>query len=125
MAGFEVITEVKVEAATLEEALDKAKTQVYDEYAEPCDGASYERCEFELSGDDGAEYFHRVEPERAAEIAASTLLGALRLGVKVAQEVLARWERGDMAEAVHALADWLSQAESAIHQACENTEGAP
>ena len=107
----------EVEAASVEEALARAQTQVNDECAEPCNSPSYEWNEFELCSEDAGEYVFHLEPDRAAESAAQTLLDALRTGVATARDLVGRWERGDLAQAVRALALWLPTAESAIEQA--------
>ena len=115
--SFPHYTIFEVEAASLEEALAKAQTQVADEYPEPCDGASYEWNEFEVCGEYNGETIRHLEPERAAEIAAPALLGALQHGVIAARGVTDFWERGDLAQAVRALSLWLTDADAAINEA--------
>jgi len=109
-------TTFQVEAATVEEALDKAKAQVHDETPQMC-GGEYEWHEIEVCGEHGDEFMRCREPQRAAQIAAPAILKALQLGVIAARKVLARRELGDPAETIHALADWLAQAESAVQEA--------
>jgi hypothetical protein len=110
-------TTFEVEAGSTLEALAKAKTQANDEYPEPCNGPSCEWNEFELSPDDGGATLLHLEPERALEIAAPELLRALQRGAALARDVVARWERGDLAEAVRALSLWLTDAAAVIEQA--------
>jgi hypothetical protein len=110
-------TTFEVEADSIEEALAKARIQANDEYPEACNGPSYEWNEFELSADDDPKTLRHLEPERAAEITAPELLDALQRGVAAAREVVARWERGDLAEAVRALSPWLSDAGAVIKDA--------
>ena len=114
--SFPHYTTFEIEAASVEEALTKAQTEVNDEYAEPCNGASYEWNEFELCSEAADEYLRHLEPDRAAEIAASELLETVRRGVAAARDVISRWEQGDLAEAVRTLALWLATADSAIEQ---------
>jgi hypothetical protein len=67
----------QVEARSLTEALGKARHQVPEEYAEPCDGVAVDWDEFKIcrSGDEtkSRTYF---EPARRAEMAAARLLRA-------------------------------------------------
>jgi len=117
--SFPHYTTFEVEAASIEEALAKAKTQVGDESPEPCDGASCEWNELEVCADDGDQFIRRLEPERAAEIVAPELLCALQRGVYAARGVTDSWERGDLTQAVRALSLWLADADAAIKQATQ------
>jgi hypothetical protein len=109
-------TTFEIEAASALEALAKAKMQVDNESAEPCDGAAYDWNEFELCSEGTDEYLRHLEPERAAEIASPDLLDTVKRGVAAARDVISKWEQGDLAHAVRTLALWLATAESAIEQ---------
>lgn len=117
---FPHYTTFEIEAASIEEALAKAKTQVSGETPEPCDGAAYEWNEFEVSDEDDGETIRHLAPERAAEIAAPALLESLQRGAIVARAVTDSWERGDLAEAVRALSLLLTDAADAIKQATQS-----
>lgn len=113
-------TTFEIEASTVNEALEKAKSQARDECGEPCDGGEFDWEEFEVTSD--AESMRYLTPARATEIAAPELLDALRRGVNVAQDVVDFWERGDLAESVRALSLWLADARTAINQAIKPEE---
>lgn len=110
-----------VDAVSVEEALEKAKSQAQSEYGEPADG--FESCwdEFEIASEDAEEYVLHLEPERLAANAASELLGELRRGLGHSQRVVDSWDRGDLA-AVCALSQWLNEARATVKLA---TEGEP
>ena len=122
--AFPHYTSFEVEADSFDAALAKAEAQVKDEVPESCDGAAYEWNELEIAGGEG-EHFRRLSPERAAEIAAPSLLDTLRGGVIAAQDVIDRWERGDLAEAVRGLAAWLTEAAAVLREATATTGEAP
>jgi hypothetical protein len=109
-----------VEAGSIAEALEKAKVGSQDEYGEPCDGAKCEWDEFEIvSEGDADEHIRHLEPARLAENAASELLAALQNGVAHAQTIVDSWDRGDLASAVRAMAQWLTGARETLKQATD------
>jgi hypothetical protein len=116
--SFPHYTTFEVEAASIEEALAKAKTQVSDKSPEPCDGASYEWNELEVCAAGGDQFIRHLETERAAEIAAPELLAALQRGANAARGVTDTWERGDLAQAVRDISLWLIDAD-AVKQATQ------
>jgi hypothetical protein len=72
-------TTFEVEAASIEDALAKAKIQVNDECPELCDGLPNDWNEFEVLNEQAPnDASRRIEPERAAEVASPALLAALR-----------------------------------------------
>ena len=54
---------------------------------------------------------------------AANLLETLRQGVKTAGEVVSRWERGDLAQSVRALAMWHKEAQAALAEATQREGG--
>ena len=88
-------TTFEVDAANINEALEKAKLQAREEYGEPCGGGESDWDEFEITSD--GESLRYLTPARVTEIAAPELLDALRRGVNAAQDVVDSWERGDVA----------------------------
>jgi hypothetical protein len=108
----------ELEAGSIDEALEKAKRQARDEYGEPCGGGDSDWDEFEIvSEGDADEYIRHLEPSRLAENAALESRDALQHGIDVAQRVLDSWERGDLAQTVRALSQWLADARAAINKA--------
>lgn len=108
----------EVEAESVQDALAKAREQVLDENAEPCDGGEYHWDQFQIVPADGDEpELYHLEPEARLSTARPRLLDALCSGTTAARDVVARWEKGDLAEAVRALTVWLRQAEAAVNDA--------
>jgi hypothetical protein len=110
-----------VDAASIDEALEKAKAQSKDEYGEPCDGAECDWDEFEIASEgDADEYIRHLEPVRLAENSALELVDRLRTGVELWQSIFNAWERGDPAAAVNALEQWLVEAWATLHSATKS-----
>ena len=80
----------EINARSVREALARAKIQVTDEYADPCNGGAYEWNEFEVQVPSGRSKWF-LEPDRAMEIAAKDLLDAAIL----AEDVLSDLARDD------------------------------
>jgi hypothetical protein len=85
-------TTFDVKARSLKAALAKAKTQVYDETPEPCNGGSYDWNEIQVQAPNGKSIRY-LTPEWAAEIAAKDLLEAAIHAEEVLSE-LARLDDG-------------------------------
>jgi len=112
--GVPYYTIFELDAATIEEALEKAKLQAKDESGEPC-GGECDWDEFEIvSGDERVSH---VEPPRFAANAAVELRDALQDGADIAQRVVDTWERGDLAGSVRDLSNWLADARVVLTQA--------
>jgi hypothetical protein len=116
--SFPHYTTFEVEADTAQDALAKAETQVLDEYPEPCNGGEYQWDEFQIDpADDNEPGIYHLQPEARLSAAAQTLLDALRCGVTAATDVVTRWEKGDLAQAVRALSLWATEAAAAVERA--------
>jgi hypothetical protein len=108
-------TTFELDAASIGEALEKAKHQARDEYGEACGGGESDWDEFEISSDD--ESLSYLEPARLAANAALELLDALQHGTSIAQQVVDSWERGDLAGTVRALSQWSVDARATLNKA--------
>lgn len=107
-----------VDADSIGEALEKARSQAKDEYGEPCDGAECDWDEFEIASEGAAdEYIRHLEPSRSAKNAAPELLDQLERGVIYAQSIVDSWGQGDLAAAVRAISEWLADARATLDQA--------
>jgi len=113
-------TTFDVHAGNIAEALEKARNQAQEEYGEPCDGAKCDWDEFEIVSDNAGEQLRHLEPARRTENAAQELLDQLCTGVSLVQFLLLTWDGGDLAGAVRALAQWLTDAGATITQATDS-----
>src|SRR5271156_2272217 len=111
-------TTFDVDAGSLEEALEKARSQAKNEYGEPCDGAECDWDEFAIVSEPNAtDHLVYLEPSRLAENVALELLDRLQRGVNRSQSVVDTWERGDLAATVRELTQWLAEARATLNQA--------
>jgi hypothetical protein len=104
-------TTFEIDAGTIDEALEKAQEQAFNEYAEPCDRAQFDWDEFEISseGDDARSITYQ-EPSRLAENAAEDLLSAAQFALPLLEVLGGSSDNKKERKAFYKLRDAIAKA---------------
>jgi len=104
-------TTFDVDAATIEEALEKARLQARHECGEPCNSGDSDWDEFEISSeDDDSEVITYLEPPRLAANAADDLLSAAKFALPLLEVLGGCSDNKEGQEAFYVLRDAIAKA---------------